>query len=179
MKKLVLSLLLLAVLLGLSQCKKSDPTPPPTPSQLGLLPPATQTGQRTFGCLVNGQAWTPAGSPFGGPLFTAVYLDNRLGISASRKLLVNGTNSFQRMGFSISKIYHTGTYSLNDSSRVGSYEDFDKSCSMYTSSSQVGKVIITKLDFVNQIVSGTFAFTLEAPTCGKVIVTDGRFDTRF
>jgi len=40
-------------------------------------------------------------------------------------------------------------------------------------------VIITKLDLVNRIVSGTFAFTLETPACGKVTVTDGRFDSLF
>jgi hypothetical protein len=49
------TLLLLAALLGLSQCKKHDPDP------LDQLPPATQTGANTFGCLVNGQPWTPQG----------------------------------------------------------------------------------------------------------------------
>ena len=52
-------LLLLAALLVLSQCKKKDPGPAPTPES--LLPPATQTGANTFGCLLNGQPWTPAG----------------------------------------------------------------------------------------------------------------------
>ncbi len=49
-------ILLLAALLGLSQCKKKDPDP------VDQLPPATQTGANTFGCLVNGQAWTPNGN---------------------------------------------------------------------------------------------------------------------
>ena len=53
MKKLPTPLLL-AALLGLSQCKKHDPE--------SALPPATQTGASTFGCLVNGQAWTPKGN---------------------------------------------------------------------------------------------------------------------
>ncbi|MFD2786908.1 hypothetical protein [Hymenobacter rubripertinctus] len=47
--------LLLAALLGLSQCKKKDPDP------LSQLPPATQTGANTFGCLIDGKAWTPKG----------------------------------------------------------------------------------------------------------------------
>lgn len=49
-------LLLLAALLGLSQCKKHDPDP------VDQLPPATQTGANTFGCLLNGQLWTPSGN---------------------------------------------------------------------------------------------------------------------
>ena len=56
-------------LLGLGQCRRNDPAPPPDP--LAQLPAETQTGQGTFGCLLNGQPWTPAGSPFGGPLFIA------------------------------------------------------------------------------------------------------------
>ncbi|GAB2858733.1 Riean_0653 family protein [Hymenobacter ruber] len=50
------AILLLAALLGLSQCKKKDPDP------ASQLPPATQTGANTFGCLVNGQAYTPKGN---------------------------------------------------------------------------------------------------------------------
>ena len=48
---------LLAALLGLSQCTKDDP-------EAGL-PSATQTGANTFGCLVNGQVWTPKGNNSG------------------------------------------------------------------------------------------------------------------
>ena len=48
--------LLLAALLGLSQCKKNDINP------VDQLPPATQTGANTFGCLVNRQVWLPKGN---------------------------------------------------------------------------------------------------------------------
>ena len=40
-------------------CQKKDPTPADPAAQ---LPPATQTGAKTFGCLVNGQPWTPNGN---------------------------------------------------------------------------------------------------------------------
>lgn len=49
-------LLVPLALLGLSQCKKNEPAP------ADQLPPATQTGANTFGCLPNGQPWTPSGS---------------------------------------------------------------------------------------------------------------------
>ncbi len=49
-----------AVLLTFSfaQCKKHHP-PPKT--ELEKLPPITQTGANTFGCLLNGVAFTPGG----------------------------------------------------------------------------------------------------------------------
>jgi hypothetical protein len=37
-------------------CQKADSDP------VGQLPPATQTGANTFGCLVNGQSYTPSGN---------------------------------------------------------------------------------------------------------------------
>ncbi|QKG53326.1 hypothetical protein [Hymenobacter sp. BRD67] len=53
-----LQLSLLTALLGLTQCQKSDPSLAKPEDQ---LPPATQTGAGTFGCLFNGQPWTPQG----------------------------------------------------------------------------------------------------------------------
>ena len=61
--------LLLAALLGLSQCQKKDAGPAKPEDQ---LPPATQTGAGTFGCLLNGQPWTPQGYD-GKPNFITTY----------------------------------------------------------------------------------------------------------
>ncbi|GAA4031856.1 hypothetical protein GCM10022409_15140 [Hymenobacter glaciei] len=180
MNKLV-PLLALALLTQATGCKTKDPAPPqPPPSPLSQLPPETQTGQRTFGCLVNGQAWTPAGSPLGGPLLSAAYSNDRLGVSANRVIPVNNISSFQRIGFSFEGIQNVGTYALTDSlTKVGSYEDFENSCKTYTSKAQVGTLVITRLDPIARIVSGRFSFTLEKAGCGRVVVTDGRFDCPF
>jgi hypothetical protein len=48
------------------QCRKSQ-------SEVGKLPPATQTGAETFGCLINGQLFKPKGSSFGGPILSCAY----------------------------------------------------------------------------------------------------------
>jgi hypothetical protein len=51
--------LLTALLLSgwlLTCCHKKDPAP------VDQLPAITQTGANTFGCLLNGQAWTPKGN---------------------------------------------------------------------------------------------------------------------
>ena len=50
----------------------------------------------------------------------------------------------------------------------------------FTPVQYTGKLIITKLDFENQIVSGIFWFDLENPFTGeRVEIREGRFDTLF
>ncbi|MEO7801559.1 MAG: hypothetical protein ABIR81_06155 [Ginsengibacter sp.] len=39
-----------------ASCKKNN-----TPTDEDQLPPATQTGANTFGCLINGKVWLPKG----------------------------------------------------------------------------------------------------------------------
>jgi hypothetical protein len=57
------NLLLLLVTLTLSCCTKDDNKPK---NPIDQLPPATQTGANTAGCLVNGKAFLPRGySPIG------------------------------------------------------------------------------------------------------------------
>ena len=52
--------------------------------------------------------------------------------------------------------------------------------SSFTNQEYTGKLIITKLDFENQIVSGIFWFDLENPFTGeRVEIREGRFDTLF
>ena len=178
MNKLV-PLLALALLMQGAGCKTKDPAPKLPPTQLDLLPPATQTGQRTFGCLVNGQAWTPAGSPLGGPLFTTQYISGRLSLGASG-LTADGKTSGGVIQIGIDKVTAIGRYTVvrRDTSFV-SYDDVRAGCVYYTDMAHPATVEVTRLDLVNRIVSGRFAFTLETPGCGKLVVTDGRFDSRF
>ena len=75
--------LLYAALLLLTQCSKckNDPTPA---DPAAALPPATQTGAGTLGCLVNGQPWTPQGnngSSNNNIYYDPTYRGGNLGIS--------------------------------------------------------------------------------------------------
>ena len=58
--------------------------------QLSLLPPATQTGANTFGCLVNGRAFLPKKGLFSHTDLECFYVDTKRGyvfnIGASRDL---------------------------------------------------------------------------------------------
>ncbi|MBD3748438.1 MAG: hypothetical protein IE931_02980 [Sphingobacteriales bacterium] len=63
------SLLLLAfsfLLFSGMKCKKDQ-------TGIDALPPATQEGKETFGCLVNGEAFTPKGSNLGGSTLSSFY----------------------------------------------------------------------------------------------------------
>jgi len=169
--------LLLAALLGLSQCKKTDPTPE------AQLPPATQTGANTLGCLVNGQPWTPQGNN-GSSNYTVSY-DRGLGASfdlRTYRYQQKPTDNFQYIIIETSRLYGPKTYSIKDSlnTRVALYDRLtgcDLS-SLNPGTYRKGTLTITRLDLQAGIIAGTFAFTLAKPGCDTVRVTQGRFDKK-
>jgi hypothetical protein len=179
-------ILLTLALFALGSCKTEDVFdklfPPLSSNQLDRLPPETQAGQRTFGCLVNGQAWTPAGSQFGGPLLSAEVYGNRLGISCHRAY--GGSHDTpaanQSMGFSIDSVTGPGTYRLDKSTKnVFHFSDYLTNCEYLTGNGLVATVQLTRFDLVARVAAGRFSFTLETPGCGSIVVTDGRFDCPF
>ena len=182
MHKLLLSLAV-ALLTQCAGCKTKDPFPKPPPTDpLSQLPAETQTGQRTFGCLLNGQPWTQAGNPFGGPVLAAEWYKSRLSISCNRAFNnANGSlNTNQSIEFAIDPIAGPGNYQLKDSKQnLLMFSDYLTNCQYITGNNQSAAVQITRWDPVARIVSGRFTFTLETPNCGKITVTDGRFDCRF
>ena len=58
--KILTASFLLLLLFAFSQCKKNQTNP------IDELPPETQTGANTFGCLVDGQAFKPGGASLSG-----------------------------------------------------------------------------------------------------------------
>ena len=169
--------LLLAALLGLSQCKKNDSDP------VDQLPPATQTGANTFGCLVNGQVWTPQGND-GTANYTVSYdptfKKGTLNVTAYR-LSDNGADQ-QTIGFYSDSIQATGTYRIVAKGRhQAGVVDRRSGCQYYSQDMGTygrGEFVITHLDKQAGIISGTFAFTLYKPGCDSIRVTDGRFDRK-
>ncbi|PCI33745.1 MAG: hypothetical protein COB60_07120 [Flavobacteriaceae bacterium] len=53
-------MLLIVFTISLSCCKNDDDTPS---NPIDQLPPATQTGENTFGCLLDGEAFLPGAGP--------------------------------------------------------------------------------------------------------------------
>jgi hypothetical protein len=170
--------LLLASLLGLSQCQHADPSP------VDQLPPATQTGANTFGCLVNGQPWTPKG--YNGTSNYSVVYDGgiqggHLDIQTYR--YPDAANNPQTIAVISGRIVQTGTYSLSSPQRaVASYVDYKSGCHWSVRDSATtyrqGTLTITRFDLQMGVISGTFAFTLYKPGCDSLRVTQGRFDKK-
>ena len=169
--------LLLAALLGLSLCKKNDP--------VSALPPETQTGANTFGCLVNGQPWTPQGND-GTSNYTVSYdqisSGGVLDIHTYR-IYGSSANEFQNIVLFADKIQGVGSNSFRSPLNTrASFNDQKTNCYWSTRDSTTtyrrGSLTITRLDLQAGIVSGTFAFTLYKPGCDSVRITQGRFDRK-
>ncbi len=177
MKKITQLLLLFLCSLLLTQCgwlfgnKEDDPK----------LPPATQEGKHTFGCLVNGEVWLPSGFN-GRPNLQATYDPTyRWGTLNVRAFKSKDGKAYQSIGFYSDSLTSTGVYPLYLPGRqTGKFSDIETLCVYDREVSYVnGTLIITRLDLQQRIVSGTFEFTLAQPGCDTIRVTDGRFDTKF
>ena len=155
-----------------------------------ILPPVTQEGKNTFGCRVNGVNWTPyfhCGFMSGGCRELGFYVYNVDSVNKlplGFRLIVerrNSDNTFSDFSFE--------TYGLSPINQVGNIFDslsigYDKNEDHYQpgpayQSYSSGAVNITKLDTVNKIMSGTFAFILYNSTGDSVVITDGRFDLTY
>ncbi|SHK08211.1 DUF6252 family protein [Hymenobacter psychrotolerans] len=178
MRKLFLYAALL-LLTQCSKCKNDDPSP------LERLPPATQTGANTFGCLVNGQPWTPQGND-GTANYTVSYdrfPDGGILNISTYKIYGQGATDFQTLSLWAKQITGIGSFSfLNTSSAIARFGDVKTNCiwrsADNTTTYRRGTLTITKLDLTAGIISGTFDFTLYKPGCDSIRVTHGRFDKK-
>ncbi len=163
--------------LTLSSCDKDNDKP-----EIEKLPPVTQTGANTFGCLLDGQAFLPGGGT--NPL-DCVYQYTNGGYYFA--LQGNKRDSENNL-FDISvgtinlQIEENNTYQLKDNQNGNAVGRFSISgVPRFTSSNTYnGEVKITKLDKKNQIVSGTFWFDVLHPFTGQVVkIREGRFDMEY
>jgi len=185
-------LLLLPLTLLLVQCHKNSPDPAKPEDQ---LPAATQTGAGTFGCLLNGQPWTPSGGGLlGTPNLLLTYDPSYHGgnlVLTAYRLVTSGTDQKQYIGFGGDQIGTLGTYTVHtptafppsEPQSVGFYDDSKSNpCNDYNNfilhagTTTTGHFTLTRLDKQQGIVSGTFEFTLTQPGCDTIKITNGRFD---
>ena len=178
-------LLILLSVLFLS-CNNDDDSPA---NPVDELPPATKTGENTFGCLINGRPFTPRGVPFGAPSKGATYqyVYNPQNDTGHYGFQVFGNNFETDVGVALNLVFQNyedleeDTYmlSVSDSEQIGNMGAYiDTVGAFYTSESNIGYIYITKTDFENRIVSGTFEFDVDVN--GEIYsITDGRFDFNF
>jgi hypothetical protein len=158
----------------LSGCCKKD-----TPQPLDQLPAATQEGKNTFGCLLNGQAWTPKGYN-GTSNYSVSYDPTFNGGSFDIAVYRLDKNNNQYLYIYSDGINVIGTYSLTDPLKGASTFIDDNQCTYDRSNTiyRKGTLTITQLDLNKGIISGTFEFTLAKPGCDTIRVTNGRFDKK-
>lgn len=173
-------IILLTLLTTLSCCNNDDDQPT---NPIDQLPPATQTGEQTFGCLINGEPFVPPRFGSNAPSVFYQFVDGAytLGISARRgggpelksinlgcldMPLIDETN-YTLLEF------ETGNYFAEY--RIGAGVVFEGS----SSSSTPGILTITNFDEENFIISGTFEFSIIDNNGTTINITNGRFDLNY
>jgi hypothetical protein len=149
------------------------------------LPPATQTGENTFGFLLNGTTWVPEGPNNLSIDFDTGFKNGILGIVAYRK--INATNSTQIViGISDSLNFMTIPISKSTAKNHLGFANYSNSafCSYHQnddSTYSLGKITISRLDRQNRIIAGSFECKLFNRLCSRdtIIITNGRFDMKF
>ena len=159
-------------------CDKDENPQPINP--VDQLPPATQTGKNTFGCLLDGKVFTPGN--VSNPVdcqYQLIEGDYYFGIDGARRF---DSNNYIAIGLGTIKVQliEGNTYSLleqEDGKANGAY--FKDVSTTYTSIINTGELKITKLDNVKQIISGTFWFDILDSQGIKHEIREGRFDMQF
>jgi len=185
MKKLLF--ILTIFLLATACCKKET-------NNEESLPDATQTGRGIFACYVDGKPFIDNKNQFNCGL---EYVAETYGfhIAATDTDYYGDINhpTHMSMGMSDSSvtIVEGGTYTFYVSYPVVQDTQMSAACYFYESRHNslgieteypdyTGELHITKLDYTNYIISGTFWFDIKNPyTNKKVKIRDGRFDVKF
>ncbi|AMJ66108.1 hypothetical protein AXW84_12205 [Hymenobacter sp. PAMC 26628] len=164
-------------MLLLMQCSKGKPN---DPAPVDQLPPATQTGAGTFGCLVNGQVYMPKGNvgmtnfavlyepgPQGANLNIITYrLDGRYQdlnlycglITLQKRTFIIGLPATEASGV------YTGP--------VGDYRNENDL------TYRRGRIVLTRVDEQAGVLAGTFEFTSVNTKGDTLKITQGRFDSK-
>lgn len=179
-KKIVL---LLLATFTLSCCNKDD-----NPfSGNDQLPPETQTGANTAGCLVNGQVFLPHQEGLTPELqcnyefidgefyFTLRFSDFRNGGSKSVMLQSKKTT------LQVNQTYPLYKNMVDNGDFIGGGGLFLPTPSniFYTNTIRTGELKITRLDLSNSIISGTFWFDAVNSAEETVQIRSGRFDMHY
>ncbi|WP_155827830.1 DUF6252 family protein [Gillisia sp. JM1] len=169
--------ILLSLLMIVTSCSKEDNCDNP----VDCLPPETQSGVGTFGCLVNGEIFKPGGSQFSGPTQQANYnidLEGELFFS----LIAINNNSNKAIGINISgiEIIEGDAYDLRYDEQNSKLVIYDSGSSTYeTGRDYSGEIEFTKFDDINGIISGKFWFDAINEKGEIVEIREGRFDMKY
>jgi hypothetical protein len=179
------SVLIFSVLLSISVgCNKDKPEPEPKELE---LPPATTSGNNTFGCKINGKVFVPNGNFYYRAINRPAYFieDGILGITVRN--IYDFENRIVIHLFFKEAIFEPiiiENFTFLEGQGVQEYGDtiidgVETSFSRWynTDTTMYRKIEITRLDVSTGIVSGLFEFNvLDPKTEKRISITEGRFD---
>ncbi len=180
--KQTLNILLIILALMTEGCEK---TYPPLPTK---LPPITQEGKNTFGCLIEGEVYVPDirkivfMPPYEIDIKFPQYPDYYFSVTTQR--VVNDTDTLMNaeVGFGSNNIWTTGTYTLDGSIKYNN--------KYYRALPGTTSLTITRLDTIKEIISGQFYFQasklsdnftlidINDPDWEIITISNGRFDLK-
>jgi len=174
--------LLIIILIILNSCSKNDDCVNP----VDCLPPATQTGANTAGCLVNGEVLVPIGGGFNRPsvlLSQYVFHNGRYIFSLSIVDLKSKVYRSIHLESKDKKLIKGETYILSknteDNSNAFYFLDAGFVDAFETTDEIIGEFKVTHLDESQNIISGTFWFDAINNEGEIVQIREGRFDVRY
>lgn len=173
MKKLLFSVFVLLTFL----CAKCEDETPKNP--IDLLPPATQTGANTFGCLVDGEAFTPDGRPNSFKQEYS-YMDSGYYLRVTANSIVEGDLISVGCTAENVNLEEGKTYALlsRESGNIsGRY--FAMSDAFYTNTEETGEIFITHYDPSKKIISANFWFNVRDKKGAIRQIREGRFDIKY
>ena len=161
-------------------------------NQLSLLPPITDTGANTFGCLVNGVAMLPKS---GMPTWNNPYITSPVEVSFKSEIRISignpdgpATSMFfylynlysgglvpffwkqSEFGAEAFPVYNSQLYGMLLNSNTNKYE-------WYGSFNNSGLTTISKFDTVNHVIAGIFNGKLvQKNGTDTITISNGRFD---
>jgi hypothetical protein len=173
MKKITSYLILLITILSFVNCKKQTIKYDNPYS----LPNATQTGVGTFACRLNGAN-----------LIAKDGIYSQGGKYTSDSTILGAT--FGKLSFLSLGIHVLGSAQLNlaypieNNNNLTFFYSSDSSCTGISSSiievhTAIGTITFTRLDSVNNIISGVFSFRVPIQNCDTLTFSDGRFDVHY
>ncbi len=177
MKTIFQYLTLFLLVLHSVACSDDDDRAP-----IDQLPPVTQTGEQTFGCLINKETFIADRSGPERPRAFYQFVNGAftLGISAGKN--TSPLESISIAGIDVESLEEI-TYSLVDE-EPGKFNGRYKlggglTLRAVSSSDNPGTLTITKFDQENGIIAGTFEFTVLDNDGNEINITNGRFDMRY
>jgi hypothetical protein len=174
--KTLINLLLMVLLISFNSCSKQDDCDNP----VDCLPPATQTGEGTIGCLINGEVFKPGGSQFSGPTQQVSYDFVNGGYSFGLSANHRDSNKSIRIFIGNEVINQGDTFILSTRGEFSNYGEYKNGLDRnFTNEDNIGEITFVKFDNINGIVSGNFWFDAMNEDGEVVEIRDGRFDMKY